>query len=168
MSELTDIAGAIAGGAAGANPVSAIAGLADDIFNAIFPSPEKKAAAEAAGIKAQVDAYVAKAQVDMQGYMAQIDVDKAEAANSNWFVAGWRPAVGWICAAGLGWQFLAAPFLTWIATLIGHPTTIQPLNGDLLQTCLFGMLGLGAMRTVEHVTGSATQAVSFPWSKKAS
>ena len=36
-----------------------------------------------------------------QGNMAQIEVNKVEAASTNIFVAGWRPAIGWICGAGL-------------------------------------------------------------------
>ena len=27
--------------------------------------------------------------------LAQIEVNKIEASSKNWFVAGWRPSVGW-------------------------------------------------------------------------
>ena len=29
--------------------------------------------------------------------MAQVEVNKQEAAHKSLFVAGWRPAIGWIC-----------------------------------------------------------------------
>ena len=31
----------------------------------------------------------------------QIEVNKTEAAHKSLFVAGWRPAIGWICGLGL-------------------------------------------------------------------
>jgi phenylpyruvate tautomerase PptA (4-oxalocrotonate tautomerase family) len=37
--------------------------------------------------------------------LAQIAVNKAEASNGNLFVAGWRPAIGWICGAALALAF---------------------------------------------------------------
>ena len=33
--------------------------------------------------------------------MAQIEVNKMEAQSRHWFVASWRPCVGWICAFAL-------------------------------------------------------------------
>lgn len=37
--------------------------------------------------------------------MAQIEVNKIEAAHNSMFVAGWRPAIGWICALGMAGNF---------------------------------------------------------------
>ena len=34
------------------------------------------------------------------------EVNKTEAAHSSVFVAGWRPAVGWVCAISLFYQFI--------------------------------------------------------------
>ena len=31
----------------------------------------------------------------------QLEVNKAEAASNSLFVAGWRPAVGWVCVLGM-------------------------------------------------------------------
>ncbi|HSW36019.1 MAG TPA: 3TM-type holin, partial [Candidatus Limnocylindrales bacterium] len=36
----------------------------------------------------------------------QMDINKVEAASSSLFRGGWRPAVGWICAFSLAYQFL--------------------------------------------------------------
>ena len=33
--------------------------------------------------------------------MAQVEVNKTEAAHKSLFVAGWRPAIGWICGLGM-------------------------------------------------------------------
>ena len=102
---------------------------------------------------------VQEIQLQIQGKLvdqitAQIDVDKAEAANANMFVAGWRPAIGWICGLGLGVQFLINPLATWIAALLGHAIAFPGLDLGTLMTLLFGMLGLGGMRTYEKVQGA--------------
>jgi hypothetical protein len=87
----------------------------------------------------------------------QLAVNAAEAASGNMFVAGWRPAVGWLCALGLGYEFLLCPLLPWIMTiLLGKPVAVLPdLPSETLMTLLFGMLGLGSLRTVEKVKGKA-------------
>ena len=41
--------------------------------------------------------------------LAQIDVNKEQAKHPSIFVAGARPAIMWICAFGLGWQFVFQP-----------------------------------------------------------
>ena len=83
----------------------------------------------------------------------QADVNKTEAANPNLFVAGWRPFIGWVCGTGLLVQFLVNPLFTWAAALYGRPVAFPALDLGTLVTLLFGMLGLGAMRTVEKVNG---------------
>lgn len=86
---------------------------------------------------------------------AQIEVNKVEAANPNLFVAGWRPAIGWICGAGLAIQFIVNPIATWIAALAKHPILFPSLDLGTLLTLLLGMLGLGGLRTYEKVQGVA-------------
>jgi hypothetical protein len=78
----------------------------------------------------------------------QLEVNKVEAAHKSLFVSGWRPAVGWSCCFALVYSTILAPIL-------GIWFTIPPVDSSLLTTVLMGMLGLGAMRTVEK-----TQAVA--------
>lgn len=83
----------------------------------------------------------------------QLGVDKQEAASPNWMVAGWRPAVGWVCAAGIAVQFVFGPLATWISGLLRHPVVVPPLDLSTLMTLLLGMLGMGGMRTYEKTKG---------------
>jgi hypothetical protein len=78
-----------------------------------------------------------------------------KAASPNMFVAGWRPAVGWICALALVINLVFGPIGTWATNLFGHPTPFPTLDANLLMSLLFPLLGLGAYRTVEKVTGTA-------------
>ena len=76
----------------------------------------------------------------------QLEVNKVEAAHKNMFVAGWRPAIGWICGFALMYSTILSPIL-------GIWYTVPPVDSSLLTTVLMGMLGLGAMRTVEKAKG---------------
>ena len=40
----------------------------------------------------------------------QNTVNANEAENPNLFVSGWRPAIGWVGAAGLTYQYVVRPF----------------------------------------------------------
>jgi copper chaperone CopZ len=44
-------------------------------------------------------------RIDQATDLAQIEVNKIEAASSSVFVSGWRPAIGWIGVAAMGYQF---------------------------------------------------------------
>ena len=76
----------------------------------------------------------------------QLEVNKTEAAHKSLFVAGWRPAIGWICGLALLYSTILAPIL-------GIWFTVPPVDSSLLTSVLMGMLGLGAMRTVEKSKG---------------
>lgn len=88
--------------------------------------------------------------------MGQIEVNKVEATNTNVFVAGWRPAVGWICAFGLGWQFVLSPFVEVISRWLGWTGQMPVVDASTLLTLVLGMLGIGAQRTFEKVKGVAS------------
>ena len=78
----------------------------------------------------------------------QLEVNKTEAAHKSLFVAGWRPAIGWICGLALMYSTILSPILSiWF--------TVLPVDSSLLTTVLMGMLGLGAMRTVEKTKSVA-------------
>ncbi len=86
----------------------------------------------------------------------QTDVNKTEAAHQSIFVAGWRPAIGWICAAGFGWNYVGFPVASWFINLAGieHVPLKPILDGNLMELTL-GMLGLGAMRSFDKMRGTA-------------
>jgi Holin of 3TMs, for gene-transfer release len=83
---------------------------------------------------------------------AQSDVDKVEAASSSVFVSGWRPAIGWVCAAAFSFEFILRPMIEWGFIVSGHtlPTHLPRLD-DALTQLTYGMLGMGALRSFEKV-----------------
>jgi phenylpyruvate tautomerase PptA (4-oxalocrotonate tautomerase family) len=86
--------------------------------------------------------------------LAQIAVNKAEASNGNLFVAGWRPAIGWICGAALAFHFILAPLISSAFAWAGADAPELPaFDMQSLMTILTGMLGLGGLRTFEKYKG---------------
>lgn len=91
---------------------------------------------------------------DIKLQMAQIEVNKEEAKNINWFISGWRPAAGWVCVFGLAYAAVVEPIMRFTATVVfGYSGGFPVLDIMLLGEILFGLLGLGAYRTVERIKG---------------
>lgn len=87
--------------------------------------------------------------------MGQVEVNKVEAAHPSIFVAGWRPAIGWIGAGGLGYTFLMAPILEFLGKLTGLYTESMPvLETEYLMTLVTSMLGVAAMRSYDKKQGT--------------
>ena len=86
----------------------------------------------------------------------QLEINKQEAQHASIFVAGWRPAIGWICGLGLVMHYIVLPLVVWVAFLAGYDLSSAPKLdiGDLM-VLLTGMLGLGGLRTYEKRLGVA-------------
>ncbi|MFN8993321.1 MAG: 3TM-type holin [Pseudomonadota bacterium] len=104
----------------------------------------------------------AKAEMEMQlvnaaneAALAQVEVNKVEAAHSSVFVAGWRPSIGWVCAAGLAWAFVAAPIASWALVAFGIKAELPAIQFDHLFELVLAMLGIGGLRTFEKLRGVA-------------
>lgn len=104
------------------------------VINRVWPD---KSAEEKAALDRQL-------QIDL----GQIETNKAEAASVNWWVAGWRPFIGWVCGAGLFYQFFLMPIMG------SFGVKAVAIDMGSLITLLFAILGVGSMRTAEKMTGS--------------
>jgi len=103
-------------------------------------------------------------KIDQATDLAQVDINKIEAASTSVFVAGWRPAVGWVGVLGLSYQFLGYPMMQWIwafgqgVDLIPKGLSPPPdLQTDQLMVLLSGLLGFGGMRSFEKSKGVAAK-----------
>lgn len=83
----------------------------------------------------------------------QNKVNAIEANHQSVFVAGWRPAVAWICVVAMFFNYIAAPLIIWGTTLYGAPVFLPTLDFSEISPILFGMLGLGGLRTIEKMNG---------------
>ena len=83
----------------------------------------------------------------------QMEINAVEAANSNVFVSGWRPFIGWTCGLGMFGNFITIPFSNFVLALLEYDIVIPLVPLETMMPVLMGMLGLGAMRTYEKKSG---------------
>ncbi len=113
--------------------------------------PDRKARAVA---KEQFEGQILNALTAL--VQGQLRVNEREAAHGSVFVAGWRPAVGWICGVALAWSFILEPIGSWVAFMFGAEMDGVPkIELGPLMSILLGMLGLGGLRTYEKRIGVA-------------
>ena len=116
--------------------VGAVADLVSNVIGKIWPDKTEQEKQQLA--------------MAVQVVNGQLEINKAEAQNPSVWVSGWRPGVGWICVGALGFQYIARPLL------IGFGVAPElPALDSTLWELLFGMLGLGGLRTFEKVKGVA-------------
>lgn len=120
-------------------------GIAEKVIDRIIPD---KAAAE----KAKLEMASMLQTQEFQLALEQIKVNTEEAKSANWFTSGWRPACGWIGALALGYAAILEPFVRFIAKVgFGYAGAFPAIDTSITMQILFGILGLGAYRTVEKV-----------------
>jgi hypothetical protein len=113
-------------------------------------------------------------KLDVGLQQGQIDTNKVEAAHASTFVAGWRPAAGWVAAISLGmvyipkalvmtaiWSYQAIVIVSAWAPPMAPP--LVPEFPDLGVTDLIGLLlallGLGGMRSWDKKQGTDTRVL---------
>jgi len=158
MADIGKFLGGLFGSAAGAaaSPASTLVDGASRLIGMFKLSPEVKAQLEAQLTAENIDLEKAQLAAQVAAMQGQLEIDKQEAASTSVFVAGWRPAVGWTCAAALAWEFVIKPFFQFVLIATHHPPMV-PLptldTGTLIAGLLAPMLGLGSLRTAEKIQG---------------
>lgn len=133
-----------------------VAGPIIGIINKLIPDKTAAAAATAQLQQMAMQGQLADELAQLQAVTVnQSDINKVEAGSTSIFVAGWRPAIGWVCALALCFQYIARPLLGTGFTIAGHSLPALPGLDDNLWQLMFGMLGMGTLRTVEKFKGVA-------------
>ena len=119
--------------------IGAVAESAKSIIGMFFPDKTEEE-------KAQLAASLALIQ-------GQLDTNKVEAGSLSTFVAGWRPFIGWVCGAACAWNWIGISVAKTACAMAHYPIDLAPADISEMLPVLMGMLGLGAMRTVEKIQG---------------
>ena len=85
--------------------------------------------------------------------LAQAQTNLEQAKHSSIFVAGARPPIMWICAFGLGWQFVFQPVAVWGIAVSGIDVVLPIIETEGLMSLTLALLGLGGMRSFEKSKG---------------
>lgn len=127
--------------------IEGVGKIADDLFT----SDEER-------LRAEIDLK----RLDVDVALGQMAVNQAEAQSNSVFVAGWRPAIGWVGALAMAYQFLLYPLMVWGWSFMQAKNWVPPelkpppmLDTEALWVILSGMLGIAGMRSVEKVKGVA-------------
>lgn len=90
-------------------------------------------------------------EIVQQSDIAQAKINEIEAASTDKFKSWPRPLALWISVLGLAWNVapvIVGQFFVWF----GYPApVIVPVPEYIADTLLFGLLGLGSLRTVEKI-----------------
>jgi hypothetical protein len=106
-------------------------------------------------LKAKLDAELKSQLINLDALQAQTNLEQAK--HPSIFVSGSRPAIMWICAFALGWQYIFAPMISW-GLVIWYPVVELPhLETEELTGLILALLGLGGMRSLEKTKGVARE-----------
>ena len=129
--------------------IGPVAEVINTVLKRVLPA-EKMSEAERAKLEAEITLELSKQ--DWEGIRGQLEINKEEAKSTNWFVAGWRPAIGWICGAAFAYHYVIQPLAVFFTVVVFKNeigSQLPVFDMDSLLTVLLGMLGLGGLRTFE-------------------
>lgn len=134
--------------------------VAKSIIGRIWPDPAQQAEAQMKLLELQQTGELARLAATTDLAKLQVQTNIEEAKSGNLFIAGWRPFVGWVCGFAFAYAYLLLPFMQFAAFTFGTAEMVKQLallpELDLagMLPVLFGMLGLGALRTQEKLKGA--------------
>ncbi len=129
-----------------------------DTLDNLFTSDEERMEADRELMKAQRSFDYKERKLIAEQNIAQMEVNKADAKSGSFFQAGWRPAIGWIGALALAYQFIIYPLLVWGLTIFAVEIEPPPLiSADALYPIITGMLGIAGMRSFDKLKRTDTK-----------
>lgn len=90
----------------------------------------------------------------------QLEINKEEAKHPSRFVAGWRPAIGWIGAISLAMQFIVRPIVEWVSAFMNTGVVLPAMDHTQLFNLILALLGIGAYRSYDKQKGTDTKQIS--------
>jgi len=120
------------------------------IIDKLFPDPQKAQEAKIELFKLQQSGELAQLAAETDLAKGQLAVNVEEAKSTKLFVAGWRPFVGWVGGIGLAYAAIIEPVARFVASVgFSYTGSFPVLDTTITMQILFGLLGLGAMRSFD-------------------
>ena len=142
------------------DPLTAAFDLGKMAIEKIWPDVEKQAEEMRKLEQMKQNGDLAQLNAHVQLMLGQIEVNKIEAASNSIFVAGWRPAVGWVCVTVLAFNYIVVYLLEYAMLFVENAPEL-PARFDMseLWPLLLGMLGIGGMRSFDKSKGVQTDII---------
>lgn len=128
-------------------PLLSLAGKAFDRF---FPDPAQAAEAKLKLIEMEQKGELAFLDAEVKIALGQAAINLEEAKSPNWFIAGARPFVMWVCGVAFCYASIIEPIARFISSVwFGYSGQFPAIDTNLTIQVLLGILGLGTLRTYE-------------------
>jgi len=130
--------------------LGAVFDFGSKVLDKIFPDPQKAQEAKIELFKLQQSGELAQLAAETQLAQGQLDINKIEAASDSLFVSGGRPFVIWIGGFSLAYAAILEPMARFVAAVaFGYTGAFPAIDTTLTLQVLFGVLGLGALRSYD-------------------
>lgn len=158
--------------------VTALLQVGMGLIDKFIPDPQKKLEHQMKLTELAQAGDLAKLQAYVDLMTGQLEINKEEAKHPSKFIAGWRPATGWICAISLFLAFVPKALVVtilWSAQAFMMLQECAPPHCDLttfilppfpelglaeIIGLLMGMLGMGALRSFDKFAGKDTKEIA--------
>jgi hypothetical protein len=143
--------------------------LGEALIDRLFPDKIKRAEEMRKLEELKQNGDLARLQAYVTLMEGQLKINLKEAESKSMFVAGWRPAVGWVCVSILAFNYIGVWLLEYVTNVAGFlsvgsgadsiVTIPVPPRMDMaeLWPVLLGMLGMGSMRSFDKMKGTDTK-----------
>ena len=138
--------------------IGSVLDFGSKIIDKIWPNPAERDAAKLELFKAQQAGDFKEMDQLFELAKAQISVNIAEAASADPFTSRARPFIMWICGFALLYVSIIEPIARFVALVsFKYAGAFPVIDTTITMQLLFGMLGLGGMRTLEKIKGVAAK-----------
>jgi hypothetical protein len=139
------------------DPLTGIFEVGKSLIDKLIPDPNLRAQSAQKLLEMKQNGELAQLAADKELMLAQADINKIEAASPLTFISGARPAIIWVCGAGLAVAYVIGPLIEWGSALFQHPIVAPKIDVGALTPLLTGVLGLSALRSFDKFQGSASK-----------
>lgn len=142
------------------DPITALLNVGESVIERIWPDANKRAEEMRKLKELEQKGDLAELEAHVKSLTGQLEINKIEAAHKSIFVAGWRPFCGWVGGFGLAYIAVVEPIARFVAQVCFEYSGDFPvINEDITIQVLFGMLGLGVMRSVDKRNKVQTDSI---------
>jgi len=139
----------------GGDVVSSVSDLIGKVIDRAIPDPVAQAAAKEKLIQLEQTGELAQLTASTALATGQMNINALEAKTGNWWIAGWRPFIGWICGTILLNNYVLVPYVDFFAKLAHSTIEVPTLDWHGVAPIMITLLGGGGMilRSYEKRTG---------------
>lgn len=140
------------------DPITTVLDIGSRLIDKLWPNPTERDAAKLKLLELQQTGELTLLAAETDLAKGQLAVNLEEAKNASVFVSGGRPFVMWVCGAAFAYAAIVDPFARFVAAVaFGYTGVFPVINTDLTMQVLFGILGLGGLRSWDKKNGVAAK-----------